>query len=84
MMRRTFGRGLIGAFSGLAVLTLSGCGLFADKHTYRYRLTVEVDTPQGVRSGSSVIEATAWESSGLGEFRGHYTKLLTSPLKRRG
>jgi len=25
-------------------------------YTHRYRLTIEVDTPQGVRSGSSVIE----------------------------
>lgn len=26
--------------------------------TYRYRLTIEVDTPQGIKSGSSVIETT--------------------------
>ena len=48
-----------------SVLALAGCGMFADKHTYRYRLTVEVDTPQGVRSGSSIIESTASESNGL-------------------
>ncbi|WP_198507666.1 hypothetical protein [Qipengyuania seohaensis] len=38
-------------------LTLSACGSAHDgAPDYRYRLTVEVDTPEGVRSGSSVIE----------------------------
>lgn len=42
----------------LAALALTGCGgggpdLAPD---YRYRLTVEVDTPAGLRTGSSVIE----------------------------
>lgn len=44
---------------GLAIfgLTLSACGSADDgAPDYRYRLTVEVDTPEGVRSGSSVIE----------------------------
>ena len=36
------------------VLGLAGCADSAPD--YRYRLTVEVDTPQGLRSGSSVIE----------------------------
>lgn len=35
---------------------LSGCGVFAPKDTLRYKLTVEVETPQGSRSGHSVIE----------------------------
>ncbi len=35
-------------------LLLAGCG--EQYPTYRYRMTVEVDTPQGLRSGSSVIE----------------------------
>ena len=34
-------------------LGLSGC---TKADSYRYRLTVEVDTPQGLRTGSSVIE----------------------------
>ncbi|MGB3806614.1 MAG: hypothetical protein WA936_05395 [Erythrobacter sp.] len=39
---------------GIALLALSGC----DDATpdYRYRLTVEVETPEGLRSGSGVIE----------------------------
>jgi len=41
----------------LTALMLSGCAAEEDKAPdYRYRLTVEVETPQGLRSGSSVIE----------------------------
>lgn len=39
-----------------AALVLSGCSLFDETPTYRYKLTVEVNTPEGVKSGSSVIE----------------------------
>ncbi len=35
--------------------------------TYRYRLTVEVDTPQGLRAGSSVIEVTNGMGRGPGD-----------------
>lgn len=41
----------------LAALLLSGCAVAEDKAPdYRYRLTVEVETPEGLRSGASVIE----------------------------
>ncbi len=41
---------------GILVLTISGCGPFAeDQAELHYRLKVEVETPQGLRSGSSVI-----------------------------
>jgi hypothetical protein len=36
----------------------------------RFRLTVEVDTPEGLKSGSSVIETVRWESWGLPEATG--------------
>lgn len=36
-------------------LPLVGCG--EDLGAYRFRLTVEIDTPTGIRSGSSVLEA---------------------------
>lgn len=49
----------------LAAVAVSGCRIFADKHGYRYRLTVEIETPQGLRTGSSVIEVSAYESHGL-------------------
>lgn len=49
------------AISGLIVLfgaiLVSACGLVEDETPdYRYRLTVEVDTPEGLKTGSSVIE----------------------------
>ncbi len=51
MMRRAF-LGLLAG--GMSVLTLGGCGGNVSK--LRYRLTVEVDTPNGVKTGSSVLE----------------------------
>lgn len=44
---------------------LAACGLIDDTPTYRYRLTVEVETPQGPRSGSSVIEVQTAVSQGI-------------------
>jgi hypothetical protein len=46
--------GWLGLSAGL--LALVGCSVF--NTTYRYRMTVEVETPQGVRTGSSVIQVT--------------------------
>jgi hypothetical protein len=41
----------------LAALLLAGCTVAEDEAPdYRYRLTVEVDTPEGVKAGSSVIQ----------------------------
>jgi hypothetical protein len=48
---------------GVGALTLSGCGLldtFKDG-TYRFRMTVEVETPEGVKSGSSVYQVSVAE-----------------------
>lgn len=45
------------AWLGLAALILPGCAVAEDKAPdYRYRLTVEVETPEGVKTASSVIE----------------------------
>lgn len=44
-------------------------------YSYRYRLTVEVDTPDGAKSGSSVIEATANMQPQLLTSRAYNTKL---------
>lgn len=49
----------------LTSLGLTACNPFGGIHTYRYRVTVEVDTSQGVRSGSSVWETSALEGSGI-------------------
>ena len=52
-MRR---RGVLAILAG-AALALPGCGVAGERlPDYRYRLTVEVETPEGLRSGSSVIE----------------------------
>lgn len=50
-------RGVHAVWLAFATLILPGCA-FADDNApdYRYRLTVEVDTPQGLRTGSSVIQ----------------------------
>ena len=53
MARRTF---FGGALAFWAVLLAAGCSLIEPSETLRYRLTVEVDTPQGVKSGYSVWE----------------------------
>lgn len=49
-------------FGGL--LTTAACDIRSSE-SYRYRVTVEVQTPQGVRSGSSVWETKSWEGSGI-------------------
>lgn len=43
---------------------LGSCGLFSG-NSYRFRMTVEVETPQGIRVGSSVYEVTAHKSLAL-------------------
>jgi hypothetical protein len=53
MARRTFGSGVLG---GLAILALGGCKLLGLSWAYRYKITVEVDTPQGLKSGFAVRE----------------------------
>lgn len=49
-------RGVLGMVAGGAVALLGGCGLMRPSEELRYRLTVEVETPQGLKTGSSVIE----------------------------
>ena len=49
-------RGFLGAGVLGALLAVSGCSAEDETPDYRYRLTVGVDTPEGVKTGSSVIE----------------------------
>jgi hypothetical protein len=56
-------RGVFGLLAGAAsALSLGGCGDNSDtmgrSYDYRYKLIVEVDTPGGVQSGSSVNEVS--------------------------
>jgi hypothetical protein len=53
---------LIAGLVTAALLTsLSACS--RELPSYRYRLTVEVDTPEGLRTGSSVIEVRTFRAS---------------------
>lgn len=57
MERRVFLAKALAA--SVSLVALGACGgetSFKTYPSYRYRLTVEVDTPEGLRSGSSVIE----------------------------
>lgn len=62
---RIFG-GMLAASATVVTVLLSGCnpGDIGNSHVYfepiRYRLTAEVQTPQGVKTGSSVIQ-TIWD-----------------------
>jgi hypothetical protein len=64
-------RGLMGYLAGAAAVVLSGCSLNPDdmgflwQKPYYAKLQVEVDTPQGVKSGASVIEVT-WDKANKG------------------
>lgn len=49
-------RAIVSGWLLLAALLLSSCGMSDDTPTYRYRLKVEVETPEGLKTGSSVIE----------------------------
>lgn len=48
------------AVIGLPLL-LAGC--FRNRASFRYKLALAVDTPEGVKSGFSVVEVDAWDVS---------------------
>jgi hypothetical protein len=47
-------RGVLGLLAGGAAALLSGCGSLFGGNEYRYKLTVEVETPEGLRTGFAV------------------------------
>lgn len=53
LRRRDFVAALLAT---VPVMALDGCSLLEPRWRYRYRLTVEVVTPEGLKTGSSVIE----------------------------
>ena len=57
-------RGVMGVLAGAAVAVLGGCGVLGG-NSYRFKLTVEVETPKGLRTGSSVYEVLAFKTSEL-------------------
>jgi hypothetical protein len=58
-------RGLMALFAMAPAALLSGCG---GANSIRYRLTLEVETPEGTKTGSGVIEHIARYNDGF--FRG--------------
>ena len=52
-------RGVMGVLGGAVVAVLGGCRIFGGGSGYRFRMTVEVETPQGLKTGSSVYQVTA-------------------------
>ena len=51
------------ALAAAALLLVPACG--EQLPTYRYRMTVEVETPEGLRTGSSVIEVRTRQGPGF-------------------
>jgi hypothetical protein len=62
-------RGVLGVLAGGAALALGGCGS-PGKASYRFRMTVEVETPQGIKSGSSVMEVRLARGMAIGDQSG--------------
>ncbi len=67
--RKVVERRVFPKFATLGVLSLflPSCDLFAPltDESYRFRMTVEVETPDGLRAGSSVYEVTAGNRTAL-------------------
>ena len=49
----------------LASASIASCSIADDTPSYRYRLKVEIETPEGLRAGSSVIEVDTAVSTGI-------------------
>jgi hypothetical protein len=62
-MARTTRRSLVTLLAAASVALLSGCG--SGPRTIRYRLTLEVETPEGTKTGSGVIEHAARWNDGI-------------------
>ena len=64
--RRAFSSALV----GICVTAAIGCAAQNEEcPPYRYRLTLAVDTPEGVRTGSSVIEVRTFKIGPQSQFR---------------
>lgn len=61
----------LSAALGGAILLVTGCGIFGSNYSYRYRITVEVETPAGLKTGSAVHETLVSKSNvNLGDLSG--------------
>jgi hypothetical protein len=59
-------RGVCLGLGALSLLTLSSCRYFYASEVVHYRVTVEVQTPTGVMTGSSVVESKMSYTEKLG------------------
>ena len=57
-------RGALGVLAAGLAAALGGCSFFGSSR-YRFKITVEVITPQGLKSGSSVSQVDAFSGSDL-------------------
>jgi hypothetical protein len=62
-------RETLGLIAGGAATLLGGCHLGSSAH-YKFRMTVEVETSQGLKSGSSVIEVRVTRGMAIGDSSG--------------
>jgi hypothetical protein len=63
-MARTTRRSLVMLFAAASVALLSGCDS-GPRNSVRYRLTLEVETPEGTKTDSGVIEHTGRWNNGI-------------------
>jgi hypothetical protein len=47
----------------MVVVILMGIGLAGCGESYRYKLTLAVNTPEGIKRGSSVVEVDFWSAN---------------------
>lgn len=67
--------GVIGLLAGATTLVLTGCGVLFPSDHLRQKITVEVETPAGLRSGSSVVETEVRKGKSWGDASGTTFKL---------
>jgi hypothetical protein len=61
-------RGVLAGVAAIAIVATVGCGVLGSKYRYHYRITVVVDTLQGLKTGSAVHEQIVGSSNvDLGE-----------------
>lgn len=63
-------RGVLGLMVGGATALLSGCELIWPSDRLRQKITVEVETPNGLRTGSTVVETEVREGKSWGDASG--------------
>lgn len=56
-------RGVLGILAGGAAFVLGGCSILSSNYSYRYKMTVEVDTPEGLKTGYAVHETLVSKSN---------------------